>query len=73
MLDKSHMVPVCLERNISCRSSVFKIRKVSPGQVAQLVGALFHNQNVGGSIPGQGTCLGCEFNPQEESVWEATH
>ena len=31
--------------------------------VAQLVGALSHNQRVAGLIPCQGTCLGCGFNP----------
>ena len=31
--------------------------------VAQLVGALSHNQNVAGSKPGQGTYPGCELIP----------
>ena len=36
----------------------------SLASVAQLVGALSCNQKVVGSIPGQGTYLGCGFNPQ---------
>ena len=30
------------------------------------------HQEVGGSIPGQGTLLDCGFNPQLEHIWEAT-
>ena len=30
------------------------------------------DQNVAGSIPGQGTCLGCRFSPQSQRVGEAT-
>ena len=36
--------------------------------VAQLVGVLSCNQKVAGSIPGQGTCLGCRFSPRSECV-----
>ena len=44
-----------------------------PGQVAQLVGALSRApKRVAGLIPGQGTYLGCKFNPQSGCVWEAT-
>ena len=40
--------------------------------VAQLVGALFGNQEVVCSIPGQGTYLGCAFGLQSRPFWEAT-
>ena len=41
-----------------------------PGQcsVSQLVGALFCNQKVAGSIPSHGTCLGCGFNSQSVGI-----
>ena len=41
--------------------------------VVQLVGASSCNQKVAGSIPSQGTCLGCKFNPQSRYIWEATN
>ena len=34
-----------------------------PGHVAQLVGTSSVHQKVAGSIPSQGTHLGCRFNP----------
>ena len=40
--------------------------------VAQLVWHCPAKPNVAGSIPGQGTCLGCGFNPQLEHIQEAT-
>ena len=40
--------------------------------VAQLVGCHPVNQNVVDLTPGQGTCLGCRFSPQQGSVQEAT-
>ena len=36
---------------------------MSPGRVAQLVGACPKHRKVVGSIPGQGTYLGCGFDP----------
>ena len=45
----------------------------SPGQVAQLVGVLSHAPKVVGSIPGQGTCPCCKFDPQLGYVQEATN
>ena len=36
--------------------------------VAQLVGALSRSRKVAGSIPGQGTYLGCGFHPQSGCV-----
>ena len=36
------------------------------------VGHCPSKQNLAGSIPGQGTCLGCRLGPQSERVWEAT-
>ena len=42
-----------------------------PGQVAQLVGALPRApKRVAGLIPGQGTYLGCGFDPQLGSIQE---
>ena len=38
-----------------------------PG-LAQLVEALFCKLKAPGSIPGQGTCLGCTFSPQSGCV-----
>ena len=29
------------------------------------------NRKIAGSVPGQGTCLGCRFGPQLGSLWEA--
>ena len=40
--------------------------------VAQLIGHHLTKQKVAGSIPGQGTCLGCEFSPQSGCIQEAT-
>ena len=37
--------------------------KFSPSQVAQSVGCSPIHQKVPGSIPGQGTYLGCGFHP----------
>ena len=45
---------------------------LSPGQMAQLVGTLSHAPKGAGSIPGQGTYLGCRFHPQSARVWETT-
>ena len=39
---------------------------MGPGQGAQFVGASSHK--VMGLIPGQGSCLGCRFDPQLEHV-----
>ena len=44
-----------------------------PGQVAQLVGTLSPKGKVVGLIPGQGSYLGCGFDPQSKCIWEATN
>ena len=42
-----------------------------PGQVAHLVGMLSHTlKKVVGFLVGQGTYLGCRFDPQLGCVWE---
>ena len=43
-----------------------------PGWVAQSAGASFYTMKVVGSIPGQGTYLGCGFKPQLGCEQEAT-
>ena len=40
--------------------------------VAQLVGCCSAKQKVAGSIPSQGTCLGCGFRPSSGHIQEAT-
>ena len=40
---------------------------------AQLVGASSLNQKVVCFIPGQGTYLGCGFNPRSGYLWKATN
>ena len=51
----------------------FQISSLSPGLVAQLLGAssLPVHQKVAGSIPGQSTYLGCRFSPQLGHIQEA--
>ena len=45
-------------------------RTYSPVQ-CDLVGALSHNQNIAGSFPSHGTCLGCRFDPWSPfQVWD---
>ena len=39
--------------------------------MAQLVGCRPAKQKVAGSVPGQGTCLGCGFSPQLGCILEA--
>ena len=41
--------------------------------MAQLVGVSSTHQKVVGSIPGQGTCLGCELNTWSGLMQEATN
>ena len=41
---------------------------ISPGWVAQLVGVSSGNQKVSGSVPGQGTYLGCRYHPPSKCV-----
>ena len=45
----------------------------SSGQVTQEVGALSCNHKAVGSISGQGTYLGCAFDPRSRHMWEATY
>ena len=40
---------------------------------AQLVRGLPHNQKVVGSIPSQGTYLGCKFCPGPGCVWQVNN
>ena len=42
---------------------------ISPDRVAQSL----EHQKAAGSIQGQGTYLGCRFDPQSGQVWEATN
>ena len=41
-----------------------------PGRVVELGGASSCAPKVSGSIPSQGTHLGCRFDPQSGRVWE---
>ena len=52
-------------------SSVLK-NKLCPGWVAALVEASSRNQKVAGSMPSQGTYLGCWVDPWSGRVQEAT-
>ena len=45
-----------------------KKTKHSLAAVAQLVGALSHNRNVAGSIPGQDSYIGCGFGPRSGCI-----
>ena len=42
-----------------------------PGCCGSLGWSIIHSQGATGLIPGQGTFLGCGFNPQLGRVWEA--
>ena len=42
-----------------------------PDSVAQLLGSVPQSEKVAGLIPGQGTCLGCEFRPLSGHVRES--
>ena len=46
--------------------------RFGPGHMAQLVGVLFCATKGGRFDSGQGTCLGCRFDPWVGCVWEAT-
>ena len=52
----------------------FKTKRIKVALVGWLSCLEFHaiNQRVTGLIPGQGTSLGCEFDPWSRSVREAT-
>ena len=45
----------------------------SPGQCGSIGWVAFHEPNIAGSIPGQGTCLSCGFGPQLGSVQKETN
>lgn len=47
--------------------------KRNPSPVAQLVGASFYTSKVYGSIPSQGTHVGCRFHPRSGCIPEATN
>ena len=40
----------------------------SPGPGALLAGVSSHNREAVGTIPRQGACLGCGFNPQSRCI-----
>ena len=51
--------------------TAIKSKEAALASVAQLAEHDPANQKVAGSIPGQGTCLGCEFGPWLGPVQEA--
>ena len=62
--------PLPLPCNMKCVETI-KMGKMSPGQVAQLVGASSHARKSCGSIPGHGTYQGCGLDHQSGHVQEA--
>ena len=66
-----------IEENIGTKRMGLGLREylmnlTSKASVAQWVGVSFCRPKCYGSIPSQGTCLGCGFSPQSGHVQEAT-
>ena len=49
------------------------VKKKSSGQWLSFLEHCPVHLKVTGSIPGQGTYLGCKFDPQSGCIWEATN
>lgn len=49
---------------------IFLKSKNHSASVAQLVEHHPVHEDIAGSIPGQGSCLGCRFGPQSRQVWK---
>ena len=48
---------------VEAEHTFLKRKAIALASVAQLVGALSHNQSVAGSIPSWDAYLGCRFDP----------
>ena len=64
---------VCVDPDLSVSGHHSSQRARALVGVAQSAGVLSRAPNGAGSVPGEGTCLGCRFRSQSRCMWKASN